>query len=63
MPVRGKRPSDSETNTPPRRKRRGGREERADTASMRPELDEDDERTSEYERELDRLDAATSTRH
>jgi len=30
---------------------------------MRPELDEDDGRTSEYERELDRLDAATSTRH
>lgn len=62
MSLRRKRPT--ETNTPPRRKRGGvPRHEPAGSLSLRADITEEDARSSEYERELDRLDAATSTRH
>jgi len=66
MSPRRKRPTarDPETNTPPRQRRSDDRRQaREETLSLDAAGDEDDRRTSEYERELDRLDAATSTRH
>ncbi|MCK9919949.1 hypothetical protein MXD81_63555 [Microbacteriaceae bacterium K1510] len=66
MPLRRKRPTarDPEKNTSPRRKRSNEpRQAPEETLSLRAVLDEDEARISEYERELDRLDAATSTRH
>jgi len=62
MPLRRKRPT--ETNMPPRRKGGGAqRQEAAESLSLRADIADEDARSSEYERELDRLDAATSTRH
>jgi len=58
MPLRRKRrpAPDLETNTPPDETRRNAPRDVPDSP---PE----DVGPSEYERELDRLDAATSTRH
>lgn len=66
MPLRRKRLTarDPQTNTSPRRKRSNGpRQEPAESLSLRADITDEDARASEYERELDRLDAATSTRH
>jgi hypothetical protein len=58
-PRRKRRPArDLETNTPPEEMRQGPPRQTPDSPSRAEDAD-----LSEYERELDRLDAATSTRH
>lgn len=65
-PRRKRRPApDLETNTPPNERRGNGvHGEPPDSRPLRDDTTTgEDMSPSEYERELDRLDAATSTRH
>lgn len=63
MPLERKRPSPRDRATTTRRK--GGIAPQAPTepAPQRADVDNEEARKSAYERELDRLDAATSTQH